>query len=89
MKLPVPEPSVVLFPAIVGFWDVPQQTPRAVTAEPLSESTVPPPVAVVVPMLIMAMVATFGASATGTFELFSSFLHDVASMVNAHTITNA
>jgi hypothetical protein len=47
VNVPVPEPSVVLLFAIVGFTDVPQQTPRAVTGVPPSFVTLPPLVAVV------------------------------------------
>ena len=47
VKLPVPVPSLVLLLAVVGFWLVLQQTPRAVTVAPPSEVTFPPLVAVV------------------------------------------
>jgi hypothetical protein len=45
-KLPVPVPSSVLLSAIVGFADVLQQTPRAVTAAAPSKVTLPPEFAV-------------------------------------------
>ncbi len=54
MKLPVPEPSVVLLPETVGFWDVPQQTPLAVTDEPPSLLILPPPVAETEVILVIA-----------------------------------
>lgn len=41
-NVPVPLPSVVWLPVIVGFGELLQQTPRAVTAAPPSELTVPP-----------------------------------------------
>ena len=41
-KEPVPVPSDVLLSAIVGFWFVLQQTPRAVTSEPPSDVISPP-----------------------------------------------
>ena len=47
IKLSVPVPSDVLSSAIVGFSDVLQQTPLAVTLAPPSEVIFPPPVAVV------------------------------------------
>ena len=47
MKLPVPVPSEVLLSAMVGFWLVLQQTPRAVTAAPPSLVILPPLVTVV------------------------------------------
>ena len=43
---PVPVPSVVLLPVIVGFADVLQQTPRTVTFAPPSLIISPPAVAV-------------------------------------------
>ncbi len=44
---PVPNPSEVLLPLIVGSAEVLQQTPRADTGEPPSLVTLPPPSAVV------------------------------------------
>jgi hypothetical protein len=41
-KLPVPNPLVVLFPAIVGFAVVLQHTPLTVTAVPPSLVMLPP-----------------------------------------------
>jgi len=48
VKLPVPVPSMVLLSLVVGFSDVLQQTPRAVTAAPPSDVTLPPLEALVV-----------------------------------------
>ena len=47
VKLPVPDPSLVLLPEMVGFEVVVQHTPRAVTLAPPSELMFPPLVAVV------------------------------------------
>ena len=41
---PVPVPSVVFDPVIVGFADVPQHTPLAVIADPPSDVILPPEV---------------------------------------------
>ena len=46
VNVPVPEPSLVLLFAIVGFVVVLQQTPRAVTGTPPSLVILPPLVAV-------------------------------------------
>jgi len=46
VKLPVPEPSVVLLSAVVGLWEISQQRPLEVTADPLSSVTLPPETAV-------------------------------------------
>jgi hypothetical protein len=45
VKLPVPVPSEVLVPAVVGVVEVLQQTPRAVIAAPPSLVMFPPPLA--------------------------------------------
>ncbi len=63
VKLPVPELSVVWLPLAVGFCDVLQHTPLAVTAEPPSLVTLPPLVAVVEVMLLAEVVVTVGATA--------------------------
>ena len=60
MKLPVPLPSVVWESEIVGFEEVLQQTPRAVTDELPCPVTFPPPVAVVSVILVMELVETVG-----------------------------
>ena len=46
VNVPVPEPSVVWLPLTTGLAEVFQQTPRAVTAAPPSDVTLPPEVAV-------------------------------------------
>jgi len=60
LKLPVPVPSVVWSPAIVGLADVFQHTPRAVTGAPPSAVTLPPLTAVVCVMDDAAVVLTVG-----------------------------
>ena len=63
VKLPVPEPSVVLvLNEIVGFADVLQHTPRAVTEAPPSLVIVPPLVAVVLVIDDAAVVVRVGTT---------------------------
>jgi hypothetical protein len=59
-NVPVPEPSVVRFPAIVGLTAVLQQTPLAETAVDPAEVTFPPEVAVVEAIALAAVVVTTG-----------------------------
>ena len=61
VKLPVPEPSIVLLLAVVGFCEVLQHTPRAVTDELPSDVTLPPPVAELAVTPVIASVVTVGA----------------------------
>ena len=63
VKIPVPEPSVVWLPVIVGFIEVFQQIPRAVTAEDPADVTFPPEVAVVIVTELAAVVVTTGGPA--------------------------
>ena len=63
VNVPVPLPSVVLEFEIVGFDEVLQQTPRAVTAAPLSDVIFPPLLAVIVVILITADVVNAGKPA--------------------------
>ena len=67
MKLPIPEPSVVLVPEIVGFWLVLQHTPLDVTAAPPSLVIVPPLEAVVEVMLETIVVEIMGIILGGSF----------------------
>jgi hypothetical protein len=60
MKDPLPDPSVVLVLAVVGFWAVLQQTPRAVTSEPPLFVTLPPDAAVVAVIPETSAVLTSG-----------------------------
>ena len=73
VKLPVPLPLVVWLPLTVGLGEVLQQTPRAVTAEPLSAVTLPPQLAVVCATLVTLLVVTVGAVilASPTFVMLS------------------
>ena len=63
-KAPVPPPSVVWASAVVGAPAVFQQTPRAVTASPPSEVTLPPQEAAVEVTCVIAAVVTAGAAAS-------------------------
>jgi hypothetical protein len=56
VKLPVPEASVVLLLAVVGFAVVAQHTPLAVTAPPPSAVIFPPDTAVVEVTEVIAVV---------------------------------
>ncbi|MBK7306483.1 MAG: hypothetical protein IPI88_05210 [Chitinophagaceae bacterium] len=62
VKIPGPEPSVVWLPVTCGFAVVDQQTPRAVTGVPPSAVTLPPAVAVVAVMAVIAEVRTVGVT---------------------------
>ena len=62
-KAPVPVPSVVLLLAMVGFWEVDQHTPLAVTVAPPSLVTLPPEEAVVEEEALVAAVVTVGGEA--------------------------
>jgi hypothetical protein len=57
---PVPVPSEVRLSAVVGFGNVLQQTPLAVTVTPPFAVTLPPPVAVVCAMSTTSDVDTVG-----------------------------
>ena len=61
VKMPGPDPSVVLGSEVVGLADVLQHTPLAVTEAPPSDVTLPPELAVVEVMLDTAVVVTVGA----------------------------
>ena len=61
VKLPVPVPSVVWLSLTVGFCEVLQQTPRAVTEAPPPEVTFPPQLTEVVPIFVTLFVVTVGA----------------------------
>lgn len=55
---PAPVPSVVQLSLVVGFAEIAQHTPRAVTVVLPSEATLPPPVAVVAVVAVMEFVVT-------------------------------
>ena len=59
---PLPVPFVVLLPATVGFADVDQQTPLAVTPAPPFDVTFPPDTAVVAVIEEAAVVVTDGTT---------------------------
>jgi hypothetical protein len=63
--LPIPEPSVVLEPVIVGFPVVPQHTPLAVTSAPPSDVRLPPDTA-----LVWVIPETLTVLRTGIVGLF-------------------
>ncbi len=58
VKEPVPLPSTVWFPAMVGLAAMPQQTPLAVTGLDPPETTFPPEVAEVNVIALAAVVVT-------------------------------
>jgi hypothetical protein len=62
LNAPVPEKSLVHESGKVGFGDVPQQTPRAVTVAPPSAVTLPPVNAVVCVIALIAAVVTVGVA---------------------------
>jgi hypothetical protein len=62
VNTPVPVPSEVLLLAVVGFAEVFQQTPLAVTAAPPSEVTFPPLVAAVDDVVVVVPVVTVGGT---------------------------
>ena len=65
VKLPVPMPSVVWLSLTVGFCEVLQHTPQAVTGSPpLPTVALPPAVAVVADMLETSLVVTVGRIGT-------------------------
>ena len=68
---PAPLPSVVWFPVITGFCDVPQQTPRAVIDGALPAVTLPPANAVLAVIEVVGTVITVGKSGTGSGASFS------------------
>ncbi len=60
--MPVPVPLVTLLVAVVGAGAVPQHTPRSVTGEPPSETTLPPALKAVVPLCVADVVYTTAGS---------------------------
>ena len=63
VKAPVPVPLDVVLSAVVGLGDVLQHTPRAVTAAPPSDVTLPPLSAEVEVILETTVVFTVGSTA--------------------------
>ena len=68
---PVPPPFIVLLPPTTGFDTVPQQTPRAVTADPPAEVILPPLNAVLAVIEVIAAVVMVGKSDTGSGAFIS------------------
>ena len=68
---PKPVPSVVLLLAIVGFGEVLQQTPFAVTGEPFSAVTFTPLFALPPVMPVIAVVFTAGSECGTVVKLIS------------------
>ena len=64
VKLPLPEPLLVLLFAVVGLCDVLQHTPRDVTGEPPFEVIFPPDMAVPDVIPEIAAVDTVGTTAS-------------------------
>ena len=83
VKLPVPLPSVVWLSAVVGFCEVLQHTPRAVTVAPPSEVTLPPQVAEVSVTLLTAAVVTEGTCAEAVVVKLTSLRYDVPALLMA------
>jgi hypothetical protein len=71
VKLPVPLPSVVLLSDTVGYGEVLQHTPRAVTVAPPSSVIVPPDCADSWVTFETAVVVTVGRAGAGVVKDFS------------------
>ena len=67
--MPTPEPSLVLFPDIVGFDEKPYATPREVTVAPPSDVTTPPSVAELEVIPVAFKVIVVGIVALPILEL--------------------
>jgi hypothetical protein len=63
VNVPVPDPPEAVEFAIVGLYEVAQQTPLAVTDDPPSDVTVPPAEDLVVLTIEIVAVETEGATA--------------------------
>jgi hypothetical protein len=85
VNIPIPVPLVVLAFEVVGVADVAQQIPRTVTDAPPSAVTLPPLVAVVVVIALIADVVTEGVTATTRVVLF--FLLQLLMRINTNVIT--
>jgi len=69
-KVPVPEPFVVFESITVGFAEVPQHTPRAVTESPPWAVTLPEQIADVVVIMVISPVVTVGILISGVVLSF-------------------
>ena len=76
-KFPVPEPSIVLLSAVVGFIEVLQHTPRAVTGVFPSKVIFPPLIAVKPPILLIAVVVSVGSRKGGEAVLPPEFIQEI------------
>jgi hypothetical protein len=77
VKLPVPEPSVVLLSDIVGLLDVLQHTPCAVTEDDPADVTFPPPVAVVEVIFVIEVVIIDGVFCDSVVEKETALPYEV------------
>lgn len=84
---PVPDPSVVLEFEVVGFELILQHTPLAVTEDPPSDVTLPPPVAVVVDIAEGVIVVTVGETIFAGVVKVISEPYDVPSEFDAKALT--
>ena len=85
---PVPVPLLVFVDSeIVGFIDVDQTTPLAVTVKPPSDVTIPPEVAVVDDIPDIAVVETIGIEVDVSVVKLTSFPYVVPCEVVAYDLT--
>lgn len=88
VNAPVPDPSVVVELAVVGFMVVDQHIPFAVTAEVPPYVTFPPELAVVVPIPEMTVVVTVGRATGGASVVKEiSFPYAVPAAFVAYALT--
>jgi hypothetical protein len=87
-KLPVPEPSTVfVVNEVVGAGFTDHTTPRDVTDDPPSEVIVPPPLAVLAVITLMAVVVTVGIPAVPDVVNDTSFPYAVPELFTAYART--
>lgn len=67
VKMPIPDPFVVIPSDMVGLWLILQQTPREVTVVPPSEVISPPLVAIEAVILVTDEIVTVGVTLAGSF----------------------
>ena len=67
VKMPMPDPFVVIPSDMVGLWLVLQQTPREVTVVPPSDVISPPLVAIEAVILVTAAIVIVGAVLMASF----------------------
>ena len=71
--MPVPLPLLVWPPVMVGFAEVPQQSPLSVTVDPPSEVIFPPLVAAAKVMFVIEVVVTVGTVGFSNVVKITSF----------------